>query len=543
MILYSLILSNPLLAGEEVVFDFVPAPEAVRYESPSSTTLQRLPHGASFREGYGMGIEIVTLQGTFGFRRRQVRGVEKTGDEIFSDLRRLYEFYQSRMQSRSKQDKQARLEFHDWKKDKHWFCEWMNFSEPAGKENRTFRRYEISLHLYTPIVRTFESVRPDAKGVMKQTHQEIILLSTKIQGYLESLSKVKERTANAIRTSILKPLQETTQTMERLVTSTLDTLALPARMFSQIANAVATACEDLGELSQLPLVELSNTLRQVRRALFRLLSYPDLFFDGLESVTRSLAGQFANPIDPTAPVVVQNDQRQGRQQALRAEAAGLQRGATKGVRRVRVLQGDSLQRLALRELGDQGRWKEIALLNGLERSPFLTPDGLAGTAQEGSEIFIPEADPQGRNDSLQGALGSPSLVQRGATSTRLYGRDLRLIDARQGRLDLSLAVDGTPAVVEGEENLLQAARLKTRVFQGELLEERRWGMRRVFGKKATSKENEELRWSLKETILSDPRISRVELDLVSEGNVNRVEVMITPNGRSGAVQGITGRVG
>jgi len=65
--------------------------------------------------------------------------------------------------------------------------------------------------------------------------------------------------------------------------------------------------------------------------------------------------------------------------------------AAQGFRSVELRRGDTLQRVALRELGDAARWVDIALLNSL-RPPYVVDDGADagdGVAYAGMSILIP----------------------------------------------------------------------------------------------------------------------------------------------------------
>ena len=109
--------------------------------------------------------------------------------------------------------------------------------------------------------------------------------------------------------------------------------------------------------------------------------------------------------------------------------------------------GESLQRLALRELGDAERWVDLVLLNGLQ-PPYLTADpGQVGPGvlAYGAVLVAP------------GAAASASI-----DPAALFGTDLSLIN---GRLDVDDG--GDLLLVSGQANLRQAlrARLLTRLAE------------------------------------------------------------------------------
>ena len=204
-----------------------------------------------------------------------------------------------------------------------------------------------------------------------------------------------------------------------------------------------------------------------------------------------------------------------------------------------VRTGDTLQRIALRELGDAARWKEIALLNGLDRWPYLSSDGSAGTIQYGKPILIP-ATPQ--NSTNASTLHDDRYKQQGDTASRLYGRDLKLYMNTAGKLDIALLGNGDPVLVAGHENLIQAVMLKTRIFQGELLESKDFGLRRLVGERTTQGAVRLAAFGVRVAAQSDRRIKSATVTARAQANAVWVDVSVQPAGSSGAV-GFGGVVG
>ena len=107
-----------------------------------------------------------------------------------------------------------------------------------------------------------------------------------------------------------------------------------------------------------------------------------------------------------------------------------------GYRYVELLAGDTLQRLALRELGDAARWVDIANLNGL-LPPYVTGDSAQASATlalYGAQLLVPSSTP------MASVSIDPALV---------FERDVSL---QNGRL---MAIGGDFALVSGVPNLKQ----------------------------------------------------------------------------------------
>lgn len=131
------------------------------------------------------------------------------------------------------------------------------------------------------------------------------------------------------------------------------------------------------------------------------------------------------------------------------------------VRPVRVLYGDTIQRLAFRETGDAAEWPRLVELNGL-RPPFLVEPGAGGPGlvEYGQTLLIPSGEDI-RDDAEVGDFGTDVL---------LAGGEL-------------LVEDGDIVVVSGIENLRQAITHVIATDEGELIFHPEYGsrIRRVLG--------------------------------------------------------------
>lgn len=164
--------------------------------------------------------------------------------------------------------------------------------------------------------------------------------------------------------------------------------------------------------------------------------------------------------------------------------------------------GDTLQRVASRELQDASRWLEIAWLNNL-RPPYLTGDRTLHGVATGQVILW--------GQSIR--VPRPGTAQQGATPAQAYGADLSLANGL-----LSADVFGDLALVAGVPNLKQALELRLRNDIGCLPYHPKYGNEagRVRGYKGV--ENARLlalRFS-EESALGDPRVKGV-----SDGKVGQ----------------------
>jgi phage baseplate assembly protein W len=179
-----------------------------------------------------------------------------------------------------------------------------------------------------------------------------------------------------------------------------------------------------------------------------------------------------------------------------------------GFRRVATRRGDTLQALALRELGDAGRWHEIAWLNGL-LPPYLTDDPALATPRvllTGAELRLPS-----------GARG-PSGV---ADPSELYGTDVYLA---KGLLE---AESGDLSTVTGTTNLVQALEHRLRTQPGDLAFHPLYGcdVYRLLGGRSTARTALLGRHLVARALRADPRVADVPRARVEvQGDALHIEV-------------------
>ncbi|BBL75385.1 DUF2634 domain-containing protein [Methylomagnum ishizawai] len=166
-----------------------------------------------------------------------------------------------------------------------------------------------------------------------------------------------------------------------------------------------------------------------------------------------------------------------------------------GVRLVELRHGESLQRLALRELGDMGRWVDIANLNGL-KPPYTSDDpndAGPGIAIAGDKLSLPSPTAQ---------------VSASDAPDEVFFRDFDL-----GADGLLRADDaGDLAILSGVPNLRQALRHALVTDPGELMLHPDYGcrIRRLIGR--TNAPTIALLGGqyVRGTLLSDSRIAAVD---------------------------------
>lgn len=165
------------------------------------------------------------------------------------------------------------------------------------------------------------------------------------------------------------------------------------------------------------------------------------------------------------------------------------------VRRVETRRGDTLQKVAARELGNASRWSELAGINDL-LPPYLTDDPAAVSAKvmlTGSPILVPD-------------LGTTALAQPAPNPEAVFGRDISN-RGQAGMRGLAL-VDGDIATIGGNDNFVQAItnRLETRLRELTFHPSYGNGAFDLIGR-AASAINASL---IERAVAADPRVARME---------------------------------
>ncbi len=237
------------------------------------------------------------------------------------------------------------------------------------------------------------------------------------------------------------------------------------------------------------------------------------------------------------------------QQTLTAGQVGGTAPTTAGLVPYVLRQGDSVERLALRYLGDIERFIEILELNALAY-PYLITDRDYRPAIYDPQFFDPamyDTNPQpdrtGIPDGVRVTgetiwLPPDANVPAGeATFTELdvelYGRDLALTDGV-----LALNAHAEARTVEGRDNIVQAVEQRIGTGRGELLLHPGYGMERplAVGVEGTRANTVVAGLELARTVMQDPRVVRIpNAQVLFADTVSRIAleaILIGPGQRS-----------
>lgn len=181
-----------------------------------------------------------------------------------------------------------------------------------------------------------------------------------------------------------------------------------------------------------------------------------------------------------------------------------------GFKWVEVFRGDTLQKLALRELGDAKGWVDIALLNNL-RPPYIVDNEISanvGVVYAGQSLLIP--------------------IDADNPIADTYDQYLTDISLSGGVLHLS---NGDIDTLSGTNNLIQALRHRVTVKKRSLWFHPEYGcwVHKLIGKLNGPSAGGLAAFYVKSSVLEDERVSSVEsISAEVSGDSIRVKCTVIP---------------
>ncbi len=178
-----------------------------------------------------------------------------------------------------------------------------------------------------------------------------------------------------------------------------------------------------------------------------------------------------------------------------------------GYRTIIPRAGETLQELALRELGDATLWTMIAWVNGLQ-APFIVQspaDVVPGVVQFGTGLLVPSAGPE------------PS-----SSATDLYYTDIQLTAGRMS------VVDGDLQLVSGIPNLSQGLTHRLIVDRNELLFHPTYGayLTELLGQGNTPANLGLAEFYARSSLLEDERVRSVS-SIVATATLDTITIVAT----------------
>lgn len=288
-----------------------------------------------------------------------------------------------------------------------------------------------------------------------------------------ALAEERESAANLTRTFYENALEE----LKRVKQNAEDFFNLGDDTYDQLFNRTATLSAPVTKTITAEELDVLQAFNDAERGLRLLLSTENLFKSNYDERIQDMVDRFDGEINLLA---------------------------LPAVRQIRYPSGATLERLAQRELGDSGRWGEIAEVNGL-KPPYVTTD-MSDTRKNilkpGDTVLIPAP-------SVNGFSQVPQTKEIKTTRDlnqleRSLGTDLKLTSD----FDLSISNSGDLEVISGADNMAQAVLLKLSYEPGEVMLYPTLGAGVLPGQKFPPLED--IQDGIINTLLQDSRVETIE---------------------------------
>jgi hypothetical protein len=225
------------------------------------------------------------------------------------------------------------------------------------------------------------------------------------------------------------------------------------------------------------------------------------------------------------------DVRRGQNDPIEAEPR-FQPNRYKGYRQVVVGQGDTIQSLAAKHIGNPNEWAVIAVVNAL-RAPYVTGGvRLPNTLAPGDSIMIPIPEALSNPDTF--TTGNPATG--GNQIDALLGTDFERHQNANGQFGWAIDTAGGSTDVrkiKGVANLSQGLDGRLRTNQGENILYPQVGMPRQVGTRSLEDATETIntRYLIRRQFLADARVERlVSLQFIPENDQVKIEAEVQPVG-------------
>jgi hypothetical protein len=291
-------------------------------------------------------------------------------------------------------------------------------------------------------------------------------------------------------------------------------LQLVATVSEQLVDAADSLVDSLDGLTYGTLHENARSIRRIEAAIDRIAMYDEKFqdittriesfFEGERALTNAdiaTSGSSSAPGAGGATVGSRTRTVAGSDGRL----AGLEVPRRSGLRSVRVQRTDTIESIA----GRAGTTPEAVIIINDLRPPYLTDGGGPGILKPGDTILVPAAS-SGASATGRGAVDFLTAEEA------LYGVDVaidRTAFDRTGLFDIAVdEVGGATdfALARGVANVVQGTEITINTERGTTQFIRALGIRRNVGVKGTLQHVLLGSVTLREALLSDPRISGIE---------------------------------
>lgn len=486
---------------------------AARTGRKAMEVLQRTPGGGTYHNSYGEDIVQVTCDLFFGNVTRDVNGRRLSGNEAFLDFRKnlwtRWNYLKNHKSRKVRND--TKLEFHAWDNDDHYWATVSSEDENQDSDNTLHPEGTYVFSLYAPITTDTGVRRVDTFGVITKAKNDLQVVTKALSQSGQALKQMTKGLQQKFNSEVMRPTRQLLNAVSDFSEGLTEVVAFPGNALNDVVDALDEITNRVTDMVTFPLVEFVDQLQTLRRNLRRIFNIPGAFKESLEgAIARTAEATNAFPADVAADAedAAARLNSGGALDGLAVLAQSLR--TARGARKARVQEGDTLERIALRELGDADRWLEIALLNDIEDSGSLTV----------GDILIPDDNEE---ENPISTLDRPGLT----ADERLYGVDFKPNFTKYG-IQLLWTDSNQLAKAGGLSNLKNAIRRRHAIGQGSLLDDEEYGLPPTVGLPQDSNAAKRWKWAVEYTAQQDPRIREALAAVSVVGQHYEAEVEYTP---------------
>lgn len=563
-----------------IFFPLVLNPQVYSIGDPFTLTVTPTLGGGVFVEQNGVLARPIRIAGTTGFepRRQKTPGMAATNHLIQSKLDylprghvpimdiplsgqarfinlqdRIFRLYSALLQNPDTSE-EVELYWHNPKDQEHWRVVPVSFNEQRARRGSLYY-YDIQLLAIAPgdVPHTDLELSEDRDlfDDIKDVRRSIRDGVDTVNGVLTNLENLEREISNEISSWVntVGDIVNITGSAAAFVQGTTDAILQPFRAVTDLIDTLAAATESLEAAviaGQTIPDALMHEFDRMQAGVESLALFGDRYQTNLSSRYKALEGLgevTAAEVSGATAATSYSALRYSGTNPGPGDALTNQRRRTTPARQVRgasryeVLDGDTIEEIAARKLGDANRWMEIVELNNL-RAPFISAAGIPGTKRPGDALLIPAnaSDPATR--PLPVILGVPPDAEQ---DDRLYGVDWRTepVFSASGRFprgyDWIVDHNGTdfrPA--KGVANLIQGVRARVETEQGSDPQYRHVGVPVTIGTSLGAGLDEEtLKIQYAGAVRADPRIAIVQstrVDNTTQADQVAVTISAVPYG-------------
>ena len=485
-------------------FTLVMPPQALSIKEPQRVSITKT-FGNAFVDDYGADNLQITLKGISGtthafptFSNKAVSAITDTSAAItgaslaafnptgFTGKNAFYEFRNKIMRYKNREDwDKKELRVYDLADEQSYKCVLLEFTLDRNSNAPLHYPFTISLFVYE----TLDKLKVKKGQALNIASDPIAALDAadRLLSKLEGLFQDVQSILNA--TSLLKAKSlELRSRYNKFLTQTTQIITSPLDIAKNMVEIAATS-----------LGIAYDTYTAGKMTFDRYADAQELLRGTMVQALKTYGYQVSQGWQQTNTIDVEEDAGIDTEAETLGRAVNLESYSYTGLKAYTVKGEDTLQRIALNELGDVDLWVYIAAVN----SDITSNDDLI----PGNEIFIPIQQDPGAGVNKEQFILTEDIARDP------YGTDLKIDSSG----NLVVQENGDLSLLSGLTNVEQAIDLRLNTVAGSIIKQTAFGITAQAGTAGTELAIKYLKLAVRNALTQDPRIETVDNMIVSLG--------------------------